>query len=366
MLADGRSPREQLHWRQDRKIMETNLKRKPNAPRTRRSAATTLALRHILVPLDFSGLSRQALDCAVPLARKYGAKISLVHVAQSPFVMSSFPEGGIVLPVNTDKLVSVAKTHLAELAAQLLPDELRGRTIVREGNAATEVVAAAKALKADLIVLSTHGRSGLKRVLLGSTAERILRHAHCPVLTVRRQEGEPAMRLLAQTKPLYPKQLPWRRILVPLDLSPASLRALQTAVALARASAARLLLLNVVEPNPYVTGMEGAVLLIPDRDLMDLAKQQLPRVARKFVPKSVPVTSMVGRGRAADVIGETAEAEGVDLIVLATHGHTGWDRLLMGSTAEQVVRHAKCPVFVARILPGWSAVGTESKKQHRK
>ena len=69
---------------------------------------------------------------------------------------------------------------------------------------------------------------------------------------------------------------------------------------------------------------------------------------RRFVPKSVRVASFVERGRAADVIVETAELKGVDLIVLSTHGHTGLDRLLMGSTAEQVVRHAKCPVFVVR------------------
>jgi len=328
--------------------MRKTLNKKSKAMRKRRLIPDKLIIQHILVPMDFSGFARQALTCAVPLARKLRAKISLVHVAQSPVAMRTMPDGGLVMPVNTDKLISVAKTHLDELATQLLPATLRGRTVVREGNPANEVVAAAKSLKADLIVLSNTGRSGLKRVLLGSTAERIVRHAPCPVLTMRRQQSGAAMRLLSQEQPLYLERLPWRKILVPLDFSLTSLRALGVAVPLAKQSGARLLLLNVVEPNPYATGMEGAVLVMPDATVARNAKQQLPEVARRFVPKSVRVTSVVARGRAADVIVETAKAKGVDLIVLSTHGHTGLDRLLMGSTAEQVVRQAKCPVFIVR------------------
>lgn len=326
------------------------MNKKQSATRKRGPSTEKLVVRQILVPMDFSGYARQALTCAVPLARALRAKVSLVHVVQPPTVSTwrGIPGGGHYLSMNMHRLVDVAKTHLDDLAAQLLPDELQGRTVVREGNPPYEVVAAAKAIKADLIVLSNTGRSGLKRVVLGSTAERIIRHAHCPVLTVRRQMNESAKRLLALQPPLYPKTLPWRRILVPLDFSLTSLRALKLAVPLARRSEARLLLLNVIEPNPYATGMEGAVLVLPEVTVARNAKKQLPQVARRFVPKSIPVTSLVGNGRAADVIVKTAEEKGADLIMLSTHGHTGLDRLLMGSTAEQVVRSAKCPVFVVR------------------
>jgi nucleotide-binding universal stress UspA family protein len=328
--------------------MQKTLNQKSTALRKHLMAPVKLTLRHILVPMDFSGYARQALTCAVPLARKHRAKISLVHVAQTPVAMRTTPDGGLVMPVNTARLVEVAQTHLDELADILLPQELRGRLIVREGNAAVEVVAAAKRLNADLIVLSNTGRSGLKRIVLGSTAERIVRHAHCPVLTVRRGMDDSARRLLALQPPLYPKRLPWRRILVPLDFSLTSLRALKIAVPLAKQSGARLLLLNVVEPNPYATGMEGAVLVEPDAVITQRVRRQLPQVARRFVPKSLRTTALVGQGRAADVIVEMAKEKGVDLIVLATHGHTGLERLLMGSTAELVVRTAKCPVFVVR------------------
>jgi len=300
--------------------------------------------------MDFSGYARQALTCAVPLARRHRAKISLVHVVQPPTVSAwrGIPGGGHYLGMAVNRLVEVAKTHLNDLASELVPREVRGRMIVREGNATAEVVDLAKSLKVDLIVLSTTGHSGLKRIMLGSTAERILRHADCPVLTVRRQLDESAKRLLALQKPLYPERLSWRRILVPLDFSPTSLWALTVAVQLAKESGARLLLLHVVEPSPYPTGMEGAVLVESDVAITKRARRQLQHVARRFIPKSALASSLIGRGRAADVIVETAEEKDADLIVLATHGHTGLDRLLMGSTAEQVVRKAKYPVFVVR------------------
>jgi len=330
--------------------MQKPVKRKTKATPKRRRSRDKLSLRQILVPLDFSGYARQALMCAVPLARKNRAKISLVHVVQPPTLSTwrGIPGGGHYLALDAQLLMEAARKHLQALAAQLLPANQRGQVMVREGNPANEVVAAAKELAADLIVLSNTGRSGLSRVLLGSTAEQIVRHAHCPVLAVRRQRSGTAMRLLSLAKPLYPEGLPWRRVLVPLDFSLTSLRALGVAVPLAKLSGARLLLLHVIEPNPYPTGMEGAVLVMSDEVISKHAQRQLPQVARRFIPKSIRTTSLVGHGRAADVIVETAEAKEVDLIVLSTHGHTGFDRLLMGSTAEQVVRQAKCPVFVVR------------------
>jgi len=305
------------------------------------SRLASMQLRHLLVPLDFSGQSRQALSCAVPLAAKFGAKISLMHVAQPPLVIRTLPDGSLTVPVNMDQPVKLAGEQLAQMAGEFLPANLRGQTIVREGSPAYEITATARAVKADLIVLSTHGFTGLKRVVLGSTAESVVRHAHCPVLTVRRRSGAPA-------RIAKPGQLPWKRILVPLDFSLTSLRALDVAVPLAREAGARLCLLHVVDPAPYAAGMESVVLALPETTLANSAKTNLTHVARRFVPSPLRVTSRVERGRAAAVIAQTAEADGVDLIVLSTHGHTGWDRLLMGSTAEQVVRRAGCPVFVVR------------------
>jgi len=144
------------------------------------------------------------------------------------------------------------------------------------------------------------------------------------------------------------RRLPWRRILVPIDFSKTSLRALEVGVPLARDHGAKLFLLSVIEPDPYATGMEGVILAIPDTRLAEEAKANLSRIAERFISPSVKVTTLVKRGRAFDVITRLAKERDIDLIVLTTHGHTGMERVLLGSTAERVVRHAHCPVYVVR------------------
>ena len=146
----------------------------------------TLKLRRILVPMDFSGQSRRALDFAVPLARDHGGKILLLHVVEPVYPIAAYPAEMGAMPVNPPPRIKPSKAKLLALAQKLVPAELLERTIVRTGRAHLEITAAARELKADLIALSTHGRSGLKHVLLGSTAEQVVRRAHCPVLTVRR------------------------------------------------------------------------------------------------------------------------------------------------------------------------------------
>lgn len=328
--------------------MTQTAKNKMPAGRKRPPRLPALRLRRILVPLDFSGLARQALPTAVPLARAYKATINLVHVIPTSTLSAwrGIPGGGHYLALASHQFLDAARRRLMEMAAEFLPDDVRGSVMVRQGSAAVEAVAAAKGLKSDLIVLSTTGRSGLKRMVLGSTAESIVRHAPCPVLTVRRQTGAAAPQPTA-----FPERLPWRRLLAPVDFSPTSLAALRVAGALARKSGADLCLLNVIEPNPYPAGMEGALLVVPDADLERTAKARLPRLARRLVPGPVRVTPLVGHGRAADVITKAAQDHGADLIVLATHGHRGFNRLILGSVTEHVVRQARGPVLVLRPPP---------------
>ena len=149
--------------------------------------AATLSLRRILVPLDFSGKSRQALDFAVPLAQRYGAKIFLIHVVEPLYSFASFPGEMGVAPVNLRPVAEAWKAKLSALAQQLVPREVLGKTMVCSGRAYHKIVEAANAVEADLIVIATHGHTGLRHVFLGSTAEHVVRHARCPVLAVRRR-----------------------------------------------------------------------------------------------------------------------------------------------------------------------------------
>lgn len=134
-------------------------------------------LLRILVPLDFSGKSRQALRYAVPLAQKFAARIHLVHVLPEP-AKAERPE----LPQRKQAAIK----RLAQMSQQHLPPRLRAENAVLVGKPAEQVLALAQKNGIDLIVLTTKGETGLKRALVGSTAEAIMRNARCPVMSVRR------------------------------------------------------------------------------------------------------------------------------------------------------------------------------------
>ena len=134
-------------------------------------------LQHLLVPLDFSGQSRQALRYAVPIAQKFSAKIHLVHVLK--------PVGKAEL-AELPHLKHAAIKRLGEMT-DLLPARLRAGNAVLTGRPAEQILQLAQKNNIDLIVLTTKGRTGLRRALVGSTAEHIMRHAPCPVISIRRR-----------------------------------------------------------------------------------------------------------------------------------------------------------------------------------
>ena len=153
------------------------------------AVATTIAdplkLALLLVPVDFSDCSLRALDYAIALAMQFNSKIILLHVVE-PAV---YPENYLVVSPTLDEtnqnLLQSARERLAELCHRRIGHRIPAESLVRMGRAHSEIPDTAKALGADLIVLGTHGYTGLKHVLLGSTAERVVRHGPCPVLTVR-------------------------------------------------------------------------------------------------------------------------------------------------------------------------------------
>jgi nucleotide-binding universal stress UspA family protein len=145
-----------------------------------------IAIRRILVPTDFSDNSLAAVRYAAELADKFGAELVLLHVVQD--VALVLPDAVMPTPVVTPDLTQMAdaaKAGLAKIIDSQNLGPLNPRSEVRVGSPATEIDAAAKDLKADLICVSTHGRTGLAHLLLGSVAERIVRYAPCPVLIVR-------------------------------------------------------------------------------------------------------------------------------------------------------------------------------------
>jgi universal stress protein A len=151
-------------------------------------APPLFAIKTVLVPTDFSECSRKALRYAVPLARQFGAKIVLVHIAQCHYVGSEIDD--LELAQFEKRIVADYQERLEKMAAEQGARDLPFETIAWVGKVVPEIISAAKATKADLIVISTHGGACAGKLDLGSTTERVVRHAPCPVLVVREREHE--------------------------------------------------------------------------------------------------------------------------------------------------------------------------------
>jgi nucleotide-binding universal stress UspA family protein len=284
-----------------------------------------LAIRTILLPTDFSESSDAAFELACALARNHGAKLLLLHVGEAPIVVS----GGAMappapLPPEYDRPALEAKLRGLKPSDQKLLVERR----VVYGNAAIQILDAAKEFACDLVVMGTHGRGGLRRALLGSVAEQVVRKAPCPVLTVR-ADG---------------KGLPIRRLLHATDFSQRSEFAFHLACSLARDYGARLIILHVV-PAPAVVYGETVTELALEAS-RDTATHTLAQL--KPSEPNVQFEHQLEEGDAAERIMHAAKVNQCDLIVMGTHGRTALSRLVMGSVAEQVVRKAPCPVLTVK------------------
>jgi nucleotide-binding universal stress UspA family protein len=149
-------------------------------------APINIHLKNILVPLDFSETSLKALQYAVPFAKQFGAKLTLVHVVEP---LAFTPELAVPAPLGGEHLAAV-QAQLAEIRTKRIPEDLPVKTIVRHNFIFDGILEAARETSADLIITSTHGLTGLRHLLMGSTAENIVRRAPCPVLVVRECEHE--------------------------------------------------------------------------------------------------------------------------------------------------------------------------------
>jgi len=167
-------------------VMELNRR---DEPLLTEATTAPFRLKKILVPIDFSGCSKKALRYAIPFAQLHQAEIILLYVTPSSTLVGG--EYGIVDVTALDADLRVnGEKRLREFAAEEIPPRLTAQTVVRTGSPTGEIVDLAAKLPADVIVISTHGYSGLKHVLLGSVAEHVVRHAPCPVLVVREKERE--------------------------------------------------------------------------------------------------------------------------------------------------------------------------------
>jgi nucleotide-binding universal stress UspA family protein len=292
---------------------------------------------HILHPTDFSEASIHSLPYAIGVCREMKATLTLAHVVPTLFPPDSAHLGEVV---QEKRLLKEAKLFLENFREKQIPDSITGTNVVLGGSPWHEITELARAQRFDLTVIGTHGHTALKHLWLGSTTENVVRHAPCAVLTVRDQ---PIPIFMPGVNPIRA-----HRILVPTDFSELSLKAIETAVALAKRFNAEIDLVHVLEPPPFPE-FGYANIPIKEGGLRDVAEAAFDKL-RKRIPalKELVKYTPVRTGNAPYEIVQSARQLNADLIVIGTHGRTGLKRLALGSTTEKVVRHAHCPVLVLR------------------
>jgi nucleotide-binding universal stress UspA family protein len=290
-------------------------------------------LKTILVPLDGSALSERALPYATALARRAGAHVVLVRA-----ILAHTPPGAD--PTDTQvALRKRAEADLYAIAEQLGLAGVDVETHVYYDDAATAIIDAVQARHADLIVMASHGRTGVGRWIYGSVADHVLRHSPVPVLVV------PAAVSCAWTSDRAP------RLLVPLDGSVVAEAALAPARALVTELGCELVLLRVVEPPAPLAAPDFLAAAGYDTSAeLAAAQGYLNRLAVELRGEGFGVKVVPSVGYASTLIPRVAHEMGADLIVMATHGRSGVARVVLGSVASGVLQRSAVPVLLARAI----------------
>ena len=295
-------------------------------------------IKRILFATDCSRWARRAEAYACALASSWRASLTVLGVVE--FMPGLNPD----YPVNQQYLADLLKQTSSQLIDLKGRAEKRGivvTTRVATGIPSEEVVAAAQAEDSDLIVVGTKGKTGLAHVLLGSTAERVIRGAPCPVLAVRTESAD------TKQEEALSRPVTLERILVPVDFSDCSLDALGYAAVVAQQAKASLMLLHVLEPVSY--GLDFTLGQSRARRLeVETWTKRLEELASSHQHPNMQVESRLRGGFPADSILDSAKTLPCDLIVMGTHGRRGISHTISGSVAEAVLRKSHCPVIAVR------------------
>ena len=300
-----------------------------------------VAIDRVLCPVDLSSYSRAALQHALAIARWYEAKVTVLHVfRQVPVVDTAAAAlgAGLYAPpvVLTDVDRKAVERHLAEFVAHT-PGAADVAIHVCEGiNVREEILREAEAVHADLLVLGSHGLTGVKRLVLGSVAEDVLRHSPTPVLIVPAHASDaPA------------SGVPFTRIVCAVDFDADSYRALRYAFDLAQESDAQLTLLHAVAmPAAHVGGEDLTIDVESIRDtVMRNARDRLDTLVPDDARAYCTVHAEVVEGQAHQAVLGLATEVNADLIIMGVHSRAAFDIAVFGSTTQAVVRAAHCPVL---------------------
>jgi nucleotide-binding universal stress UspA family protein len=297
-----------------------------------------LKIRTVLAPLDLSEASMRALRLAIPIAEQFGADLHIlyVHEGSADFSVDAMAQ---LLHESAEIRMRQRRGPVSSLRAE--------NSHVLIGRPYLKICDFARELDAGLIVLATRGNTGLARVVLGSTAEKIIQFAPCPVLVTRQRKGRTKQeRARKEASPGL--EFSPHTILVPVDFSQNSLVGLKYAAGFARIFGATLRLFHAIfPPSPIVIDRVNAnVSGELDETRRANAQMEMEALVSLDFLRGVPCQSAIRHGYAIQEICDEIQRADIDLVITSTHGETGFKHALIGSVAEHMVRYATCPVLV--------------------
>lgn len=291
-------------------------------------------IKRILLATDFSGCAEQASDYAGFLGQVCPAAVDILHVVEVP---PDLHPDDVLADRYFDQRRKQAEQPLDELVRKLVSMGVAARWRQQLGIPSRLITRAAEELGADLVTLGAYGSSGLSEVLLGSTAQRVVHAAPCPVLTVHP----------APPRADAPKRM--RHILAPVDFSFCSLDALDYAAQLATQFGAMLTVLHVMEPVLFECERAADSLAVASHQ-PERAAARLADLCRELQGQGIAVETAIGGGNTAEAILTETNRRGCDLVVMGTRGRRGLTSLIGGSVAERVLRQATVPVLTVKRL----------------
>jgi nucleotide-binding universal stress UspA family protein len=291
----------------------------------------TLRVEKLLLSIDGSAFSEGAIGEAIRLARKCLNRLAAISVIETNAELEA------IAPQVTEKAAKSAREHLEAVQARAKKEGVECDIITRAGeDSYNYIVDEAVKRRSTMIIMGRRGRSGLKRLMMGSVTSRVIGHAPCNVLVVPKAA-----------------RVEFKSLVVATDASKYSMAAASEAIGLAKQNKSDLTVISVV-PSELMTPTDidftmNQKELIADKEMQE-AEKNVKAVKEAAQKEGVAVKALVMSGRPADAIIEIARDKNADLIVLGSHGRTGLEKLLMGSVTERVIVLAPCAVLVAKVL----------------
>jgi len=293
-----------------------------------------MMIKKILCAIDRSPSSLQAFGYALALARWQSARLNLLEVIEEA------PPPGVNRAPTSDGVPNETRTTLERDLRRVLTarraSDVKVEISLRNGNVVQEILAQAKTSRPDLMVIGSHGRGGIQRLVLGSVAEKVLRLATCPVLTVRR-----GVRLVRRSRS------PFATILCPTDFSAAANKAVAYAKRLAQEADAKLILMTAVE-WPFGDEVTSGAVAELQKSIASNASDALTHLLPRPASNGPRAQASVAVGKASAAIVKVARARSVDLIVMGVSGRGALDVAILGSTTHHVIREGAWPVLTVR------------------